>query len=189
MTLAGVHVRSIGEGVMNAMVSRMAVNADTIAASLQEGTQHVVWMFDLTSGDLIRSFGERGDADGQIGYPGGMRFTPDGRHLLMADQRNKRLSLFTLAGAFVRSIGVPVGAIKSPGEVAFASNGDILVAGLHRVCVFSRDGSTLLRSFGSEGVSPGKFSSPHALAVLGDKLFVLDTWPSDGSNNRVHVFN
>ena len=55
--------------------------------------------------------------------------------------------------------------------------------GNHRICVFSADGSMLLRSWGSEGTGDGQFKYPTALAVRGSRLYVLDN-----SSPRVQVF-
>lgn len=113
----------------------------------------------------------------------GVRFTPDGAHLLFAERNAKRVSLFTSAGAFVRCIGV--GKLSQPCEVELTPSGDILVAdcGRHRVFVYSPDGATVLRAFGGEGVSDGKFKLPVAMAMHGDALYVLDC-----DSPRVQVF-
>lgn len=174
-------MRVIGAGVIDGYVYSIATSAAIIAVSAH-GPKGV-WMFDVTSGDLIRSFGELGPAEGQLTGNDGLRFTPDGGHILIAEERNHRLSLFTVTGDFVRCIGV--GMLRYPVDVEFTPAGDILVADSHnhRVCALSPDGSTLLRSFGSEGDAPGKFRFPTALTIHGDKLFVLD-WGSA----RVQVF-
>lgn len=85
MALTGAHVRTIGEGVMDSESHSAAVaaNADTIAAC----TRSRVFLFDATSGDLIRSFGEleQGVGKGQLDLCYGMmRFTPFGQpeHIL-----------------------------------------------------------------------------------------------------------
>lgn len=99
---------------------------------------------------------------------------PDGKHILVSEHHNNRLSLFTLAGEFVRVIGV--GAVTGPRDVDFAPNGDILVANCHsqcnRVSVLSPDGSTVLRSF-DEGDSPFKFDNLISLAVHDNQVYVL----------------
>ena len=63
-----------------------------------------------------------------------------------------------------------------PKDVQFAPNGELLVADYsnHRVCVFSADGDTLLRAWGTQGSADGQFESPTALALADSKLFVLD---------------
>ncbi len=70
-------------------------------------------------------------------------------------------------------------------DVVVAQNGELLVADRHkhRVCVFSADGDTLLRSWGTQGSVDGEFRSPTALALVNSKLFVLDRYSA-----RVQVF-
>ena len=55
----------------------------------------------------------------------------------------------------------------------------------HRVCVFSADGSQLVRSWGTKGTRRGQFRLPTALAVAGSHLYVLD---GDSASARVQVF-
>lgn len=70
-------------------------------------------------------------------------------------------------------------------DVEFASNCDIVVADgpNHRICVYSADGSTLLRTFGGEGRAPGMFKHPIALSSHRTVLYVLE----EGSP-RVQVY-
>lgn len=178
MTLTGEHVRSIGDvGV----IYGIAANTDLLAVGTGSGQIHLL---DFTTGALIRSFGAEGTAEGQLQGIRGLRFTPDGGHILVAEYSNKRLSQFTNDGEFVRCIGV--GTLTCPFDLDFSSCGDIVVAdrSSHRICVFSPDDFTLLRAFGSEGVDPGQFQSPPALFIHSDQLYVLDT-----KTSRVQVFN
>lgn len=180
--MAGEHVRMIGVGVFDDGVFGVAAKASMIAVCTENGK---VWVFDLCSGALIRSLGQKGGAEGQLEGCWGLRFTPDGDHMLIAEGHpNSRLSLFTLEVDLVRCIGVKT--LGKPYDVDVASNGDILVADAanRRICVLSPKDYTLLRSFGSEGDAPGKFTYPTALAVHEERVFVLD-WGSA----RVQVFN
>lgn len=180
MTLEGVHVRTIGAGVIDGGVMGIAANADALAV----GLYGAVSVFDIVNGDLIRSFGVHGSEEGDMNSCFGLRFTPDGGHILIADAGNCVVSLFTLTGTFVRCIGVD--AVKSPVDVDVATNGDILVVdeSIHRIFVFSSDGFALLRSFGAEGETPGLFKYPAALAIHRSQLYVLDSFSA-----RVQAFN
>ena len=146
------------------------------------GNGNAVEVYDYASGALLRGFGSDGAAAGQIGSQcEGLRirrrFRPDGKHVIVAEHSNQRLSLFTLEGAFVKHIGAGVVA-DGHKDVEFAAlaNGEIIVAdwGNYRICVFSADGSTLLRSWNTNGTGDGQFSCPTALAVRGSRLYVLD---------------
>ncbi len=87
-------------------------------------------------------------------------------------------------GGFVKHIGACVVA-DGPKDVLFAPNGELLVADYnnHRVCVFSADGDTLLRTWGTRGSADGQFEYPTALSLVNSKLFVLEC-----KRVRVQVF-
>lgn len=174
LTTAGAHVRTIGSEVIHDSVMSIAATDDLIAVGVWSDETEKIMMFHVAGGDLARSFAVKGDAEGQLKGSDGMRFTPDGGHILIAEYVNSRLSLFTVAGDFVRCIGV--GSLSMPRDVDFLTNGDLLVAdsGKHRICILSYDRSSSLRGFGSYGDAAGKFKYPFALAMFGDQLFVLD---------------
>ena len=176
LTVAGEYLSSIAVQEPYSI----AVYDDTVAVGTTVGT---IEIHSLATGELIRRFGSPGDGPGQIGYwATGIRFTFDGSSLLVAEYRNCRLSLFTVDGIFVRHIGVGV---LGDGwmDVTFGAGGDIIVADCdnHRICVFSPDGDTLMKTWGSEGTEDCQFHSPQALAVSGTYLYVMD-------RTRVQVF-
>ena len=182
VTVDGTHVRSI------TMPTAWTVCCDGSAIVVGRycaGSGTAIHKFAFKSGQKLLDFARNGSAAGQIGSNvEGLRITPDGKHLLVSEFTNKRLSLFTLEGTFVKHIGA---GIVSDGhkDVEFAENGDIIVAdyGNNRICVFSADGSTLLRCWGGRGSGDGQFRNPTALAVRGSRLYVLDC-----SSPRVQVF-
>ncbi len=100
-------------------------------------------------------FGEVGTAPGQLSkYCTGIRFTLDGSHLIVAEWEARRLSLFTTAGVFVRCVGVGMlgGGFL---DVLQSVSGEYVVTDIrkHRLCVFSPDGSELVRSWGVQGTA------------------------------------
>lgn len=197
MTLEGRYVRTIGSGIINSPVVGIAATTDMVAVGVERSASRPqLFMFDLVSGDLIRSFGEHGGSAGQLSGCYGLQFTRDGAHLLVAESDNHRLSLFTSAGAFVRSRSAWA---NEPSSVVIASNGAVLVpcASVHRVCVIPLEMSplhpppTVRRrvfpapfNFGSEGDGTGQFNRPTALAMHGGQVYVLDAHSA-----RVQVFN
>lgn len=174
-------MRTISEGLDAGVITlSIAASSDTIAVGTTDYTARVM-LFDLLSGSLLRCFGVSGSDEGQLEECYGLRFTPDGLHILLADNVGNRLSLFTLTGDFVRCIGADI--LDSPNEVEFTTNGDIIVAEftIHRISVFSPDGSTRLRRF--DGGEQAPLQYPTALAMHGNVLYVLNQ-----NSNCVHVF-
>lgn len=177
-------MRSIGKEDIRVSVYSVAVNKEgTVLLVGNTSNEEKVMLFDLASGVKLRSFGRNGASPGQLEFVVGLRFTPDGSHIMIAEANNSRLSLFTVDGKFVRCID----GVGTPYDVDFATNGDIIVADYkpdnNRVIVLSRDGDTLLKSFGGED-SDFEFSRPSALSVHCGMLYVLD-----GDSRRVKIFS
>ena len=191
ITLTGDHVRFIGEGMIDDPIWGIAANAELIVVGkFACFSTNRIMMFDAVSGAFVRAFGDYGDVPGQLmEYCAGARFTPDSRHIIVAESKSNgnggRLSVFTVAGEFVRCIGE--GEVKDADDVEFTDSGDIIVCDCdsHHICAYSADGSTLLRQWGgavdTEGVTVSL--SPSALAMCGGQLYVLDA-----VNKSVQVF-
>ncbi len=158
-------------------------NGDTLAVGT---TMCTIELISYASGALIRSIGSRGSGPGQIAdCCVGLCFSLDGRFIVAAECNIKRLSMFRVSdGGFVKHIGAGV-VSDFYNDVQFAPNGDLLVADSanHRVCVFSTDGDTLLRTWGTRGSADNQFQCPTALALADFKLFVLEF-----RSGRVQVF-
>ncbi len=161
----------------------IALHIDTLAVGTGRST---IELLSYASGAHIRSIASVGSGPGQIGLQcEGLRFTPDGQFIIVAENENERLSMFRVSdGCFVKHIGAGVVG-DGHKDVQFAPNGELLVADYEncRVCVFSADGDTLLRTWGTQGTADGQFQYPTALALVDSKLFVLDC-----SSARVQVF-
>lgn len=184
MTLAGAYVRAIGEGDLDCPVYGVDTSPELLLVCGLSSIEQV-FLFDLASGAHLRSLGPTGPAAGQLAGSRGLRLTPDGAHILVAEYNNNRLSFFTLTGEFVRCMGS--GVVVAPSAIEFATNGDILVASQGNDCVYvySPDGSTLLRTLGAvEEGADALLVGPTALALHGDQLYVLNQ-----NDARVQVFN
>jgi len=175
MTLESGHVKCIGAGVINDFVADIAMHGDVVAVGKFGGpTPDRIMLFSYTSGALLSQFGAFGSGEGQYYNVTGMEFTADGKHLIIADFSNERVSLTTVEGVFVRSIGAGVlgGGYK---DVTFNSAGEVVVADHwnHRVCVFSPSDGTLLRTWSANGTGNSEINSPTALATSRNRLYVL----------------
>jgi len=163
----------------------IAMHGDVVAVGKYVGgSPDRIMLFSYTSGALLRKFGGWGNGEGQFKYVTGIQFTADGKHLIIADFSKECVSLTTVEGVFVRYIGAGVlgGGSK---DVTFNSAGEVVVADFsnHRVCVFSPNDGTLLRTWGAYGYGNSDFINPRVLAISRNRLYVLDQ-----NSARVQVF-
>lgn len=178
LTQGGVYVRMVGVGVIRNSVLALAASPDLILCA-DATDSGILLAFDVTTGALLRSFGEAGYTEGCLKGVRGLRFSPDGTLVVVAEYLKARVSVFTTTGAFVRCVGV--GASVRSHDVDFGPDGDILVADVdhHRVAVFALAGPPAACFFGVSGL----LRFPTALAVRGDALYVLSL-----DSDRVQVF-
>ena len=186
VTVAGVHHRFIGLGVFDDSLCGLAVHGDTIAAGQCGYTSsYRVVLFNYACGTLLRRFGMWGDDIGKVRHVSAMQFTRDGRHLVITDHPSGHATVMTVRGALVRHIGLGVLEVGM-NAVALTCTGEVVVADSnnHRICVFSGDDGTLLRTWGTRGKGDGQFSDTiEVLAVCGSRLYVPDFYTA-----RIQVF-
>ena len=141
-----------------------------------------IHVFDVER-NHVRTFGQRGQGEGQLKYPLGIDVSANGQ-LYVANQYNYCVSVFREDGTFIRRIGRRK--LRYPRDVLVHSSGLVYVADgdNHHIAVFSQKGE-LIRTIGSRGGGKGEFEYPSSLAVSpdGHHLYV-----SDCNNHRVHVF-
>jgi DNA-binding beta-propeller fold protein YncE len=100
----------------------------------------------------------------------------------VTDSLNNCTQIFTADGTFLRTLRQGRG---QPFGVAADSSGMVYVSDCtrHNISVFTPDGN-LMTSLGTMGEVPGKFNTPHGLAVGSDgSLYVCDS-----RNSRIQVF-
>lgn len=173
MTSAGAIVRHIGPGVLSAPVWSVASSSCFIAMGLFDASRgDQLFLLSWPSGEFVRSFGPPGAHPGQLDGCIGMRFTPDGARIVIAEQTNNRVSMFSLEGVLMR---IFLSDVLYPRDVEFAPNGDLIVAdyGHNLIKVYSmapgEGPPTLLRTFGKEC----GLDLPTALALHNRKRYVL----------------
>jgi DNA-binding beta-propeller fold protein YncE len=100
-------------------------------------------VFKRCDGALLRRFGRDGSGDGQLQYPRGLCFMSGHRHVAVSDCFNRRVSVFSVEGEFVRHVGV--GELKYPVGVACSDADETVVADYDNfhVVVFSASGEML----------------------------------------------
>ncbi|XP_068738535.1 E3 ubiquitin-protein ligase TRIM71-like [Montipora capricornis] len=177
-------VLSFGKhGSAAGMLSRpwgVAVNdKDEIAVS--ETGNHRVHIF-TSNGTHLRSFGKKGNQQGEFDWPPGIAFHDN--KIIVADANNNRVQVFSDKGHYLNQFGgkgsrdhqllFPLGlSIDSDGNIMVADKGNKLIK------IFSLDGR-FLRSIGTEG----SFSLPFHCIQHDNYLIV-----SDHGDHCINVFN
>jgi hypothetical protein len=120
--------------------------------------------FRRCDGAFVGRFGRFGAGDGQLWNPLGLCMIHKSHCVAVAEDKNNRISVFTLEGDFVRHVGV--GKLTRPRTVACASLGDELVVADsdNCVCVSHTTGEIL------HTLQTGRFSS---IAIHGDTIYEL----------------
>jgi hypothetical protein len=141
---------------------------------------HVVHLFEGSGARWVRvrvvagGFGRPGGADGQLNVPYGLRFTCDGAELVVADNYNKRVSVFRVEdGTFARHVAT---GMSGPMDVEECEGGWLVACivahtvELVGVCVGGSDGDGGggggAAKLGRYGTGIGQFATPGALALV-----------------------
>ena len=141
--------------------SGVCADGDIVVVSERDNNR--ISVFKRCDDALLRRFGSYGSGDGQLSLPEGLCFMSENHHVAVAEYNNHRISVFSLEGEFVRTVGV--GKLGHLSGVACSDSGDeIVVADTYnnRVVVFSASGQMLHRMGGD------KFTS---VAIHGDAIF------------------
>ena len=102
-------------------------------------------MYDLDS-TFIRSFGSKGDGDGEFLHPTGIAIDNTGR-LMVADRDNHRIQIMQSTGEFVSKFGSKGehdGELNDIHGVTVLSNGNVATADLknNRIQIFSMNSAS-----------------------------------------------
>jgi hypothetical protein len=143
---------------------------------------HSVIVFDV-DGRTTGALGERGEESDGFNYPT-FASARDGI-LLINDTLNYRIKLFD-RGELLTTIGQEgdgPGAFARPKGIAVDSRGNIYVVDslYDNIQIFDKQGRILL-VIGSTGSEPGQFWSPAGIDIVGDLIYIADTF-----NNRIQV--
>jgi len=141
-------------------------------------------------GELLRTFGEKGDEPGKLGYVADTVVDADGFYYVAEFYDTHRISKFDPDGKFIKCWG---SAGSEPGQFAriramgLGPDGNLYIADAcnHRIQVFTRDGG-LVRIWGEAGTEPGELSYPYDLAFppgTAEYLYVVEY-----GNHRVQKF-
>ena len=146
----------------------------------------LVYVCDL-SDNCIKVLKEDGTFVKQFGFEhlsSPWRVTIDRKQVYVADNGNKRISIFTLEGQLIRTFGSSgsgPGELASPSFVAISPNGDLYVTdhNNHHVKVYNSD-CVYQRQFGEQ-----QLKNPNGIFITDDGHVLV----ADSANNRVVIFN
>ncbi len=143
----------------------VGVCADADVVVVSENNANRITMFNRHDGALLRRFGSNGSGDGQLSNPLGLCFMSAHRHVAVADYYNRRVSVFSLEGEFVRHVGV--GQLSTPIAVACSAYDELVVADhvSGRVVLFGGSGE-LLKTMGRGGFT--------GVVIHGGTIFAQD---------------
>jgi hypothetical protein len=159
------------------------------ACQKYDSSDHVVRLFEGSGASwsevrvVAGGLGGRGSAHGQLCYPQGLRFTGDGKGLVVADSGNFRVSVFRVEdGSFVRHVAT---GLKTPLDVEECEGGWLVACSASHTIEFVGGGGVGRARLGKFGSGDGEFSSPSALTLVPDLgLVVRDR----GNGGRFQVF-
>jgi len=155
----------------------VAISPDGKKLYVADSKEHKIVVFDAMANKLLTSFGQRGEGDGEFSFPTSLAFAKDG-NLLIVDQINARVQVFTPQGEFVEMIGgrgTTFGNFVRPKDVAVNEGGVIFVTdnAFNNVQLFDSE-YTLLTFVGEGGSGPGRFQGASGVAARGDRFAVVD---------------
>jgi DNA-binding beta-propeller fold protein YncE len=135
LTLAGEHVRFIGADVFTGKVHGVTANQDVIVAS-QPGCEQQIMVFSYRTGDFVKGFGLTGVKCQQLACCYAVQLTHDGRHVVVADWGNSKISIFRLAGQYVKCfLDEAALHLRKATDMCLSDEGEIVVANCesHRI--------------------------------------------------------
>ena len=188
-------------------LSAIAVDQDENVYAADEWL-HRITVFN-SDGDVVNTWGEQGDGEGQLSGPTGLAFDAD-NNVWIVNSLNSRIQKFSTDGEYLGgfgSKGSEEGELDLPWGITIDPEGDLYIADWrnHRVQKFNPDGSHIM-TFGSgkktgvtpdgatpyshtfqsrSEVNPKDLNHPTGIAVDGDG----DVYVVDWMNERVVIFD
>ncbi|NHZ86674.1 MAG: 6-bladed beta-propeller [Planctomycetia bacterium] len=179
-------ILAIGKSQEFGNPSNLAYSSKNNSLYISDSKNHVIRVYDATTGKFKFEFGEPGDQEGQFNRPSGIAIQGDKVYII--DQMNFRVQIFSLTGDFYKMFGEPgsgAGYLFRPKGIGVTKEGFIFVtdAEFHNFQIFDEDGNVYL-FIGQLGNEPGEFSLPAGLCIdLNNNIYVVDQL-----NSRVQKF-
>ena len=143
----------------------------------------IVTVFDLQSGDQVKTIGDQGDASERLDRPSNLAFDPEGV-LAVADMGRFQIVRYDRDGHFkgtVGRIGSNLGHFARPKGIAYDRDGLLYAvdASFNNVQIFSPQGR-LLMFFGQGGEGPGDLLLPSKVTIDYDHLPYFEQYVNPG---------
>jgi len=186
LAAAGIPVQPPAAGWAMGMVSWVATDAQGLVYLLQRGERADPVVVVNPEGRVVRSWGK-----GMYTMPHAIRLDPQG-NVWTTDAASSKVYKFSSDGRLLLTIEVggqptPCGGFCSTTDVAFASDGHVLIADGYRnarILEYTAEG-VKVREWGSAGSGPGQFRLPHSIQI--DRSGTI--YVADRENGRIQRFD
>ncbi|MCP4657910.1 MAG: hypothetical protein GY856_21085 [bacterium] len=154
-----------------------ALTPDGERLLVADSKAHKIFVYNVGDAELLSSFGQPGDGEGEFAFPTSLAFGPQGR-LFVVDQANARVQVFNADGEYLAqfgSLGVGFANFVRPKDVAVDEVGFIYVTdnAFNNVQIFNSE-FRLLTFVGQGGTTPGRFHGASGVDVRGAEFAVVD---------------
>lgn len=172
-----------GEAVLRRPTG-LAFDAQHSIVYVADTYSHDIKVFSQ-DGKLIKTIGQRGEADGEFNFPTHLAFANN--ELYVTDTLNSRIQVFDADGKLIRKFGqrgLHMGNLVRPKGVAVDKGGNVyVIESLYdQLLVFNKQGETLL-ALGGEGSGVGQFYLPAGVWVDHQNYIYI----ADMFNGRVTI--
>lgn len=138
-------------------------------------------------GELIKTIGKRGNAQGEFNFPTAIWIDKSGK-VYVVDAMNFRIQVFNENGEILSMFGEAgnaTGYFARPKGIATDSYGNIYItdALFHTVQIFDISGKFLYQ-FGEQGIGKGQFWMPSGIYIDDENYIYI----ADGYNSRIQIF-
>jgi DNA-binding beta-propeller fold protein YncE len=160
--------RTIGREKELVAPSGLAVDDTRGRLYVVDARRHVLVVYELATGRLLRTVGKRGAGPGEFNFPTAVAVGPDSR-VYVSDTMNYRVQVFSPDLDFVTSfgsLGVRPGQFRRPKGIAVDADNIVYVvdSDYNNFQMFTAEGETLMW-VGELGERPGQMQLPAGIAV------------------------